>query len=309
MTSELPQVIRIGTRKSKLALAQAEQVRLSLQHEWPELAAPGRLELVPMVSTGDRITDRPLAEVGGKGLFAKELDEALIYGQIDLAVHSTKDMESILHRSLNFISVLEREDNRDCFVSSSYADINGLPPGLRIGTSSVRRAAQLRMHHPALEIVPLRGNVITRLTKLDKGEMDGAILALAGMKRLGLASRITAICDREAYLPAAGQGAIGIVCRTGDTAMHTLLSPLNHAETYAAVTAERSLLATLDGSCQSAIAAWGRTENGRLKLSGALYARDGSEHYRIEREGNPDAAEAMGEDGGRELLARGSHLL
>lgn len=309
MTQEFPEVIRIGTRKSKLALAQAETVRAHLLACWPELAAPGRLELAPMLTTGDRITDRPLSEIGGKGLFAKELDDALINNKIELAVHSTKDIESLLPNGISLISTLEREDNRDAFISASGTGFAGMPEGARIGTVSVRRAAQALIQRPDITIATLRGNVPTRLEKVAFGEVDGAFLALAGLKRLGLEAEVTEICARDTFLPAACQGIIGITCRTEDAAIRHLLAPLNHAETFTAALAERALLATLDGSCRTPIAAWARLENGVLRLSGGLYAPDGSEHFLTERSSAPVDAEAMGRDAGEELKARGGHLL
>lgn len=309
MTQEFPQVIRIGTRKSKLALAQAEMVRGLLAAHWPELAQEGRLELAPMITTGDRITDRTLADIGGKGLFAKELDEALLSGEIHLAVHSSKDMESFLPNGLSLAATLEREDNSDAFLSASGRGFMALPAGAHIGTASVRRAAQLLTIRKDIQITPLRGNVPTRIEKLKAGEVDGTFLALAGLKRLGLAAEATEICDRELFLPAAGQGAIGIVCCTDDSNTQTLLAPLNHTETLDAVIAERAMLATLDGSCRTPIAAWARREGDMLHLTGALYALDGSESYRVERRGAAQDAAAMGKDAGAELRALGGHLL
>lgn len=309
MAQEFPHCIRIGTRKSKLALAQAETVRGRLAARWPELAAEGRLELVPVMTTGDRITDRSLADIGGKGLFAKELDEALLSGDIHFAVHSVKDMESFISSEISLVSTLEREDNRDAFLSRSGMGFMALQAGSRVGTASVRRAAQLLAVRSDLHMVPLRGNVPTRIEKLKSGEVDGMFLALAGLRRLGLEAEATAICDRDLFLPAAGQGAIGIVCRSGDSAMHALLAPLNHAETYHAVTAERTMLAVLDGSCHTPIAAWARMEGDALRLSGAIYAADGSECRRAERRGSPQDATALGRDAGEELRAIGGHLL
>lgn len=306
MSIALPEVIRIGTRQSKLALAQTAQACAALR---PHLPAGCHLETVPMLTTGDRITDRPLADIGGKGLFAKELDEALLLGQIDMAVHSMKDIESFINSNISISSVLIRENNCDAMTSFCHASFAQLPPGARLGTSSVRRAAQALAWRPDLTILPLRGNVPTRLRKLEEGEADAALLAVAGLKRLGLEDRITETLEREHFLPAACQGIIGITSRRDDAGMHALLAQINHAETFTASLAERALLATLDGSCRTPIAAWARMEGGQLRLTGALYAPDGSTHYRAERQGSPDEAPQLGTDAGEELKHRGAHLL
>ena len=304
MTSELP-VIRIGTRASKLALAQAETVRDMLSARYPEQ----RFELTPMTTTGDRITDRTLAEIGGKGLFAKELDEALTEGHIHIAVHSAKDLESFLNKNIDIVSVLERENNSDVFIGASARRFGDLPRGALLGTSSARRAAQALYLRPDLRITPLRGNVPTRIEKIKRAETEGTFLALAGLKRLGLEAEATEILNKRDFLPAACQGIIAITCRTEDAAMQALLAPLNHAATFAAATAERALLATLDGSCRTPIAAWAREENGAFLLSGALYAPDGSAQYTVEHLGSATDAQAMGKDAGAELKTLGGHLL
>ncbi len=305
MIPESPPVIRIGTRQSKLALAQAHSVRKALLAQHPALECV----LVPMTTTGDRITDRTLADIGGKGLFAKELDEALRRGDIDLAVHSAKDLESFLSSDISFISCTEREDNRDVFVAHDHCAFSELPYGARIGTSSVRRAAQALRKRPDLHVGLLRGNVPTRLEKIASGEADGTFLALAGLKRLEIPYASYDVLPHEQFLPAACQGIIGITCRTADVTTRTLLAPINHAPTYTAAQAERALLAALDGSCRTPIAAWARLEEGALRLSGALYAADGSETFTVERIGNAADAARLGQDAGEELKARGRHVL
>lgn len=307
MPQDLPEIIRIGTRKSKLALTQATMVHDLLVAQWPELAA--RIELAPMLTTGDRITDRPLAEVGGKGLFAKELDEALLSGHIHLAVHSAKDMESFLPKDLNIIATLEREDNTDAFVSTSGAGFMALPAGAVVGTASVRRAAQALVLRKDIAIHSLRGNVPTRIEKVTTGVVDATFLALAGLKRLGLAHVVTERCDREHFLPAAGQGIISIVCREDTPAIHALLSPLNHLPSFHALMAERAVLAVLDGSCRTPIAAWARMDGDALHLTSAVYAQDGAEMYLTERHAPLTDAANAGRDAGQELRRRGGHLL
>lgn len=304
MTSELP-VIRIGTRASKLALAQAETVCGLLMARHPDQ----RFELAPMTTTGDRITDRTLADIGGKGLFAKELDEALLAGEIHLAVHSAKDLESFLRKEIIIIATLEREDNSDVFIGAAARRFSDLTHGATLGTASARRTAQALALRPDLRIVPLRGNVPTRIEKIRSGEAEGTFLALAGLRRLGLEAEATETLSRKDFLPAACQGVIAITCRAEDEAIQALLAPLNHAESFAAATAERALLATLDGSCRTPIAAWAREEDGAFRLSGALYAPDGSAHYTAERTGLAADAQAMGEDAGAELKTLGGHLL
>ncbi len=307
MQQDMPDVIRIGTRKSKLALTQATMVRDLLIAQWPDLAA--RIELAPMLTTGDRITDRPLAEVGGKGLFAKELDEALLSGQIHLAVHSAKDMESFLPKELRIIAALEREDNADALVSSCGRGFLALPAGSVIGTASVRRAAQALVLRKDLTIEPLRGNVPTRIDKVGSGVVDATFLALAGLRRLQLEHVVTEHCDREHFLPAAGQGIISIVCREDTPAIHALLSPLNHLPSFHALMAERAVLAVLDGSCRTPIAAWARIETDTLHLQSAIYAPDGSEMYRAHRQTPLADASIAGRDAGEELRKCGGHLL
>ena len=295
--------MRIGTRGSKLALTQAGQTKAGLVSAHTDLT-PEDIELVVIRTTGDRVTDRPLAEIGGKGLFSKELEEALLAGDIDLAVHSMKDMETVLPEGLTVPCMLPREDPRDVFVSATADTLEALPRGAVIGTSSLRRRAQLRHRHANLDVVPIRGNVDTRLAKVARGEVDAILLALAGLNRLGLADQATAILDPEDMLPAAGQGAIGIECRVGDERTHALIAPINDADTHTCVTCERAALAALDGSCHTPIAAYARIETGRLHLTARVLRPDGSEMLETRRDGTPGDAVHLGRDAGAELRSR-----
>jgi hydroxymethylbilane synthase len=268
--------LRIGTRGSALALAQAELVRARLIAAHPDLASPGTIELVIIRTTGDTITDRTLAAIGGKGLFTKEIEEALIEERVDLAVHSMKDVATWLPDGLVIDCFLEREDPRDAFFSQKAADLLSLPAGAVVGTASLRRQAQILKARPDLAVVPIRGNVGTRLAKLDAGDVDATLLAVAGLKRLGHAARITQILPPELMLPAVAQGAIGIERRRGDERVAAYLRPLNHEATGIRVTAERALLAALDGSCKTPIAALAEFDAaGRLSLRGLIVSPDG----------------------------------
>ena len=244
--------LRIGTRKSPLAVWQAEHIRARLLALHPGLT----IELVKLTTQGDRLLDAPLAQVGGKGLFIKELEQGLIEGRIDLAVHSTKDVTVTLPAGLHLAAICEREDARDALVSNRYSDLRSLPAGARIGTSSLRRRCQLRAAFPAVDIAPLRGNVNTRLRRLDAGEFDAVILAAAGLKRLGFADRIRACLTPEEMLPAVGQGALCLESRADDRAVNALLAPLDHTASAVCVRAERALNAALNGGCQVPIAAY-----------------------------------------------------
>jgi hydroxymethylbilane synthase len=262
-------LLRLGTRGSRLALVQAEMVRAAL-------AARGvPCELVPLKTTGDRVQDRPLASLGGKGLFTKELEEALLDGRIDLAVHSMKDVPVALPDGLAIVAVLPREDPRDAFVSGKAASLAALPPGARIGTSSVRRQAQVARARPDLTLVPLRGNVDTRLAKLDAGEIDAALLAYAGLKRLGLESRATMVLAPEDWLPALSQGAIGIETRAESPCVEVIRA-LNHVPTAAALACERAFQAALDGSCTTSIGGFASVVDNMLRFRGEVLAPDGS---------------------------------
>jgi len=296
--------LRIGTRGSPLALAQAHETRDRLIAAHPHLAAPGAVEIVVFKTTGDRILDRTLAEAGGKGLFTKELEEALFDGRADLAVHSMKDVPTQLPDGLEIATLLPREDPRDAFFSRTGGGIADLPAGAVVGTAGLRRQAQVLELRPDLKIFPLRGNVQTRLSKLDAGEVDATLLALAGLRRLGLTDRITAVLEPETMLPAVAQGAIGIEIRSDDDATRELLAPLNCAETMVRVTAERALLAALDGSCRTPIAALAVLDGDGLHLRAKVLSHDGSIIFRTERRGRSADAESLGSDAGAEIRAQ-----
>jgi hydroxymethylbilane synthase len=261
--------LRIGTRGSRLALAQASLVREALAAR--DIAS----ELVTVRTSGDRIQDRPLAALGGKGLFTKELEDALLGRAIDLAVHSMKDVPVLLPEGLQITAILQREDARDAFVSHRAGSLAELPPGARIGTSSVRRQAQVARARPDLEIIPLRGNVDTRITKLDGGEFDAILLACAGLRRLGLHGRATALMPLQTWLPALSQGAIGIETRRHDDWLN-FLAPLHHLPTAVALSCERAFQAALDGSCTTPIGGFADYSDGTLSFRGEVIAPDGS---------------------------------
>jgi hydroxymethylbilane synthase len=292
----------IGTRGSPLALAQAKQVRdrLAAVHGFDA----DRLELEVIRTTGDVILDRPLAEVGGKGLFTKEIEEALLAGAIDLAVHSAKDMVTQLPEGLTIAAVLPREDPRDAFISRKAKALDDLPKGAIVGTASLRRQALIKRRRPDLSIVSLRGNVDTRLRKLEAGEVDATVLALAGLKRLGRADAATAVLSLDECLPPVGQGIIAIEARADDARTHALLAAVNHGDSATALACERAFLAVLDGSCRTPIAGHATVAAGRLWFRGLIAKPDGSEAVETEREGAAADAVALGADAGRELKAR-----
>jgi hydroxymethylbilane synthase len=271
-------------------------------------AALGRpadtIELKIIRTTGDTIVDRPLAEEGGKGLFTKEIEEALIRGDIDLAVHSAKDMPTFLPKGLMLAACLEREDPRDVFISAKAKTIAALPQGAKVGTASLRRQAIMKRARPDLEVAPLRGNVETRLRKLDGGEADAIILALAGLRRLGLEGRATRIMSADEFLPAAGQGAIAIETREDDAATRALLAKIDHADTSTAVAAERAFLAVLDGSCKTPIGAHAIIEDETVRFRGLIARPDGSTAHDIAATGARSDAVKIGESCARELKQR-----
>jgi hydroxymethylbilane synthase len=293
--------LHLGTRGSALALWQANWTKAQLEKRWPGLV----VDLVPIKTTGDKILDVPLAKIGGKGLFTKELDEALVDGRIDLAVHSLKDVPFQLPEGIDFAAIPEREDPRDAFVSNG-AKLQDLPDGARIGTSSLRRQVQLRHRFPALNLVTLRGNVDTRLRKLAEGEFDGIILAAAGLKRLGHEQRITQILDDDIMLSAVGQGALGIVCRSNDDATRQTLAVLDDQRTRLAVSAERGLLRALGGSCQVPVAGKARIEGTQLIIRGLIASLDGTRVIAEEMRGPVDDAFKLGLDLGQKLLSMGA---
>jgi len=294
--------LKLGTRGSALALWQANWTKDALEQRWPRLT----VELVPIKTTGDKIQDVPLAKIGGKGLFTKELDEALLDKRIDLAVHSLKDVPFQLPDGIDFGAIPEREDSRDALISDRLT-LQELPPRAKIGTSSLRRQVQLRHRFPALNLVTLRGNVDTRLRKLDAGEFDAIILAAAGLKRLGHQDRITQFLEDDIMIPAVGQGALGIVCRSDDTETRRLLSILDHSATRTAVTAERGLLRALGGSCQVPIGGKARLEAGRLVIKGLIASLDGTRVICDEISGTSgDDPAVLGIELGQRLLAMGA---
>lgn len=295
-------LLRIATRKSPLALWQAEHVRARLQALHPGL----RVELLTMSTKGDRILDSPLAKIGGKGLFVKELEQGILEGRADIAVHSMKDVPAELPEGLCIAAILEREDPQDAFVSSHYASIGALPEGARVGTSSLRRQCQLRAHRPDLEILDLRGNVGTRLAKLDAGDYDAIILACAGLKRLGLEARITAALTPEVMLPAIAQGVIGIESRCDDAQVKALLEPLHHAVTGRRTQAERAMNATLAGGCQAPVAGYSVIGSAGIELRGLVGRPDGSEIIRGDISGPAEEAAALGKQLADDLLSRGA---
>ena len=296
--------LRIGTRGSPMALRQAAIVRDRLVAAHPELAAAGAVEIVTIRTTGDRVQDRLLAEIGGKGLFAKEIEEALLAGHVDLAVHSLKDLETWLPDGLVIACVPPRDDPRDAFISASGASLASLPHGAKIGTASLRRQAQLRRHRPDLLVVPIRGNVNTRLRKMEAGEVDALVLALCGLVRLDLSGRATEILPREVMLPAVGQGALAIECRTADQMVRQLVEPLHDPISAACVAAERAMLAALDGSCRTPIAGFAEIDGDRLTIEGLLLTEDGSKEIRRRFEGGIDEAAALGAELGKKLRSR-----
>jgi len=295
-------VLRIGTRGSPLALAQARQVRERL------IAAhgldPDQVAVEVIRTTGDRIQDRPLAEAGGKGLFTKEIEEALLAGTIDIAVHSAKDMPTVLPQGLAIAAYLPREDARDAFISRRAASLRDLAPGAKVGTASLRRQAMVKRLRPDVEVVSLRGNVETRLRRIDEGVVDATLLALAGLKRLGLADAATMILDIETFPPAVGQGAIAIEAREGDARAAEALKPIGHADTATALGAERAFLAVLDGSCRTPIAGHAVVAGDSMRFHGLILKPDGSATFETRRAGSRTEAASLGADAGAELKSR-----
>lgn len=294
--------IRIATRKSALALWQAEYVKARLQDAHPGLL----VTLVPMVSRGDKLLDSPLSKIGGKGLFVKELETALLENEADIAVHSMKDVPMDFPQGLGLFCICEREDPRDAFVSNTFSSLDELPSGSIVGTSSLRRQTQLLARRPDLKINFLRGNVNTRLAKLDAGEYDAIILAAAGLIRLGFEDRITSAISIEHSLPAGGQGAVGIECRSVDTDLHALLAPLHHADTAMRVTAERALNKHLNGGCQVPIACYAVLENDELWLRGLVGDPAGSLLLHAEGRAPQADAQALGVQVAEALLEQGA---
>lgn len=297
-----PERIVIATRESRLALWQAEHVKARLETLYPGC----RVELLGMTTRGDQILDRPLAKVGGKGLFVKELETALLDGRADIAVHSMKDVPMQLDGAFVLPCISEREVPLDAFVSNRYESLADMPPGAVVGTSSLRRESQIHAQYPYLSVTSLRGNLDTRLRKLDEGQYDGIILAAAGLKRLGMGERIRSELPAEVSLPSAGQGALGIECLAGRPELVSWLAPLHDPETAACVLAERAVSRALGGSCEVPLGAYAIMRDGRLWLRGFVSLPDGSRIVRTEREGSPDQAEALGLALADVLRARGA---
>ena len=291
--------IKIGTRGSKLALQQSAWVRKRIVERHPDLS----IEMVRIKTTGDKITDVPLAQVGGKGLFVKEIEEALLRGDIDLAVHSMKDVPTDLPSGLHLGAITEREDPRDVLISREGQRLKQLPVGARIGTSSLRRKAQLLAINPQWEIIPLRGNLDTRIRRLETAGLDAVIVAAAGVRRMGLEQKVTEPLPFTTMLPAVGQGALGIECRE-EGGINELIAFLRHAESTMAVQGERAFLRRLEGGCQVPIAAYGKVERGRLLLRGLVARLDGSQLFRAEAQG--DDPESVGKQVAEDLLVQGA---
>lgn len=295
---------RIGTRGSPLALAQAYETRDNLIKAFPEMGEEGAIEIVVIKTTGDKVQDRALMEVGGKGLFTKEIDDAMLEGDIEIAVHSMKDVPTWMPEGIHLPCMLERRDVRDVFISPKVDNIWDLPEGATVGSASLRRQSQILARRPDLNVVTFRGTVQTRLKKLEAGDVDGTMLAAAGLKRLGMEEHITQTLDAEEFIPAVGQGAIGITCMENDERVNTILEALNHKKTVVRVSAERAFLEVLDGSCRTPIAAHAWYDgNDTLHFHGLVAKPDGSEVHQVERSGPASltAAQSMGRDAGLEL--------
>lgn len=296
--------LRIGSRGSQLALWQANHIGAGLARihgaEW---------EIIIIKTSGDRLQQSSVPQIGLKGIFIKELEEALFDGRIDLAVHSMKDVPTDVPAGLAFPAITRREDVRDCLLSRSGAQLSQLPPGARVGTSSLRRRAQLLRVRPDLTVLEVRGNVDTRIRKMAQEEFDAIVLAKAGLDRLGLAAQITELLSCDLSMPAVGQGALGIESRTADTEVVSLVGALDDAETRVAITAERALLAELEGGCQLPLGAWGRIENGQLVLDARVLSADGRECLSDRATGRAEAAEKIGRELGRKMLAAGADRL
>jgi hydroxymethylbilane synthase len=296
------QLLRIGSRGSPLALVQARQVQSALAKACG--IAAERIEIKVIRTSGDKIQDRPLADPGGKGLFTKEIEEALLSGAIDFAVHSSKDIPAVLPAGLTLAAFLPREDPRDALVSGKAKTLGELPRNALVGTSSPRRQALLMRARPDLRIAPLRGNVETRLRKIEASEMDAAVLAVAGLKRLGLFSAMATALEVEEFLPAAGQGAIAIETRAGDESAHAHAAAVDDADTHTALAAERAFLAALGGSCRTPIAGHARLYGDAVRFRGLIAKTDGSDAIEVSRQGRPTDAAALGADAGHEIRAR-----
>ena len=300
--NKLPEKLVIASRESALAMWQARHIQSALQALYPQMT----VEILGMTTSGDQILDTPLALIGGKGLFVKELEQALADGRADLAVHSMKDVPMHLPDGFALAAIGEREDARDAFVSNDYARLEDLPVGSIVGTSSLRRQSQLQAHLPQLKVEPLRGNLQTRLRKLDEGQYAAIILAAAGLKRLGLQARIRQLISTEFSIPAVGQGALGIEINAARQDLLSVLAPLNHAFTASSVKAERGMSRALAGSCQVPLGAYAERHGDQIKMSGFVASVDGSEMLRAEVSGSADNPEALGQKLADKLKAQGA---
>ena len=299
------QKLVIASRESVLAMWQAKHIQSRLQQLYPEM----EISILGMTTQGDQILDKTLSKIGGKGLFVKELEQALLDGRADLAVHSIKDVPMQLPEAFALTVITEREDPSDAFVSNQYQSLADMPAGAVVGTSSLRREAQVRARYPQLEVKPLRGNVQTRLRKLDEGQYDGILLATSGLKRLGLEERIRAMLIPQESLPAAGQGALGIETLANALEVQALLAPLNDAQTAACVTAERALARALNGSCQVPLAAYATEEDGVLTLNGLVAHPDGSVVLTAQAQAPVAYADGLGRAVAKKLADDGAHAL
>jgi hydroxymethylbilane synthase len=297
--------IRIGTRASALALWQADWVKSEIESEYPGMI----VTLTKIKTTGDKILDVPLAKVGGKGLFVKEIEEAMLENEIDIAVHSMKDVPTFFPNGLHLACITKREDARDALLSRNHVSFKDLPRGANVGTSSLRRQAQLMSMRPDFVIHQLRGNVGTRMQKLKEGRFDAIILAAAGVKRLGLEANVTEYLSPEISLPAIGQGALGIECRVDDRELNDLIAFFNHPESRTCVTGERALLRRLEGGCQVPIACYGQIKDRKLRLIGLVGSVDGKRIIRDSIEGEPEKAEKLGVVLAEKLLSRGADVI
>ncbi|MBL4614189.1 MAG: hydroxymethylbilane synthase [Magnetovibrio sp.] len=298
---------RIGTRGSPLALAQAYETRDGLIAAFPEMGEEGAIEIVVIKTTGDKIQDRALMEIGGKGLFTKEIDDAMLTGEIEIAVHSMKDVPTWMPEGIHLPCMLERQDVRDAFISNKAKSIWDLPQGAVVGTASLRRQSQILARRPDLKVVTIRGTVQTRLKKLEAGDVDGTMLATAGLNRMGMEQHITETMNPDEFIPAVGQGAIGITCMIDDQRVNTILAALNHEKTVVRVTAERAFLRVLDGSCRTPIAAHAWYDGDKtLQFKGLVAKPDGSVVHAVSRNGVATLidADAMGRDAGEELKGK-----
>jgi len=296
-------ILKIGTRGSPLALAQAHATADALRAALPELQSPDAIEIVIIKTTGDMILDKPLAEVGGKGLFTKEIDEAMLDGRIDLAVHSMKDVPTWLPDGIDLPCMLPREDPRDAWMCPTAKTLDDLPAGSVVGTASLRRGAFILARRPDLKVETFRGNVQSRMKKLSEGVVDATLLALAGLRRLNMEDAAASILSTDQMLPAVAQGAIGITCRTHDDRAQEWLSLINHQDTVTAVACERAFLRILDGSCRTPIGGLATIDGDQVSFTGRLARVDGSEIFEAKRSGSISDVEAMGTDAGNEIKA------